>query len=43
LEDTIGKFLPIFTKYGKGQIKIWHCLSHTAGLEQRAGENGDAC
>jgi len=34
LEDTIGKFLPIFTKYGKGQIKIWHCLSHTAGLEQ---------
>jgi CubicO group peptidase (beta-lactamase class C family) len=34
LEDSIGKFLPIFTKYGKGQIKIWHCLSHTAGLEQ---------
>jgi CubicO group peptidase (beta-lactamase class C family) len=34
LDDTIGKFLPIFTKYGKGQIKIWHCLSHTAGLEQ---------
>ena len=34
LEDTIGKFLPIFTKYGKGQIKVWHCLSHTAGLEQ---------
>jgi CubicO group peptidase (beta-lactamase class C family) len=34
LEDTIGKFLPIFTKYGKGQIKIWHCLSHTVGLEQ---------
>ena len=36
LEDTIGKFLPIFTKHGKGQIKIWHCLSHTAGLEQEA-------
>ena len=34
LEDTIGKFLPIFTKYGKGQIRIRHCLSHTAGLEQ---------
>ncbi len=34
LDDTIGKFLPIFTKYGKGQIKVWHCLSHTAGLEQ---------
>ena len=34
LEDTVGKFLPIFTKYGKGQIKLWHCLSHTAGLEQ---------
>src|SRR4051812_40127390 len=26
LDDTIGKFLPVFTKYGKGQIKLWHCL-----------------
>lgn len=34
LDDTVGKFLPLFTKYGKGQIKVWHCLSHTAGLEQ---------
>jgi len=34
LDDTVGKFLPIFTKYGKGQIKVWHCLSHTVGLEQ---------
>lgn len=34
LEDTIGKFLPIFTKYGKGNIKIKHCLSHTLGLKQ---------
>ena len=34
LEDTIGKFLPIFTRYGKGNIQIKHCLSHTLGLKQ---------
>jgi len=33
LEDTIGKFLPIFSVYGKGNIKIKHCLSHTTGIE----------
>jgi len=33
LEDTIGKFLPIFSAYGKGNIKIKHCLSHTTGIE----------
>jgi CubicO group peptidase (beta-lactamase class C family) len=33
LEDTIGKFLPIFTRYGKGAIKIKNCLSHTTGIE----------
>lgn len=33
LEDTIGKFLPIFTRYGKGNIKIKNCLSHTTGIE----------
>ncbi len=33
LDDTIGKFLPIFSHYGKGNIKIKHCLSHTTGIE----------
>ncbi len=33
LEDTIGKFLPIFTRYGKGNIKIKNCLSHTTGFD----------
>jgi len=32
LEDSIGKFLPIFTRYGKGSIKIKNCLSHTTGI-----------
>ncbi|MFN8264510.1 MAG: serine hydrolase domain-containing protein [Chitinophagaceae bacterium] len=33
LNDSIGKFLPIMTKYGKGQIRIWQCLSHTTGIK----------
>ncbi|HLK28579.1 MAG TPA: serine hydrolase domain-containing protein [Puia sp.] len=33
LEDTVGKFLPIFSTYGKGNIKIKNCLSHTTGIE----------
>ena len=33
LDDSIGKFLPVFTQYGKGGIKLRHCLSHTTGLE----------
>ena len=33
LEDTLGKFLPIFSHYGKGSIKIKNCLSHTTGIE----------
>jgi len=35
LEDSIGKWLPIFTQYGKGGIKIRHCLSHTTGLDSK--------
>lgn len=34
LQDTIGKYLPIMSKYGKGQIKVWHCLSHLTGIKQ---------
>jgi len=36
LDDSIGKFLPVFTRYGKGDIKIRNCLSHTTGLESGA-------
>lgn len=33
LDDKVSKFLPIFTKYGKGYITIRHCLSHLTGIE----------
>ena len=32
LEDSIGKFLPVFTDHQKGNIKIWECLSHLTGI-----------
>jgi len=32
-EDTIGKYLPLFTKYRMGHITIMQCLSHTTGIE----------
>jgi CubicO group peptidase (beta-lactamase class C family) len=33
LEDTVGKYLPVFTKHGKGAITIWQCLSHLTGIQ----------
>ncbi|MGG9961120.1 serine hydrolase domain-containing protein [Ferruginibacter sp. SUN106] len=33
LEDSIGKFLPVMTANGKGNIKIWQCLSHLTGIK----------
>jgi CubicO group peptidase (beta-lactamase class C family) len=33
LEDSIGKFLPEMTTHGKGNIKIWQCLSHLTGIK----------
>lgn len=33
LEDSIGKFLPVMTKNGKGNIKIWQCLSHLTAIK----------
>lgn len=30
--DSIGKYLPVFTKYKKGAITIRQCFSHTAGF-----------
>ncbi|RRB00944.1 serine hydrolase domain-containing protein [Larkinella rosea] len=32
LSDSVGKFLPIFTRYGKGNITIRQLFSHTAGF-----------
>lgn len=32
-KDTIGKYLPVFSRYGKGNITIGQCLSHTTGIE----------
>lgn len=33
LNDTVGKYLPIMSKYGKGHIRVWQCLSHTTGIK----------
>jgi len=33
LNDSIGKFLPVMTKNGKGNISIWQCLSHLTGIK----------
>ena len=33
LEDSIGKYLPVMTANGKGNIKIWQCLSHLTGIK----------
>ena len=33
LNDTVGKFLPVLSRAGKGEIKIWHCLTHTTGIK----------
>jgi len=32
LEDTVGRFLPVMTANGKGNIKIWQCLSHLTAI-----------
>jgi CubicO group peptidase (beta-lactamase class C family) len=32
-DDTIGKYMPDFTKYHKGNITIRQCLSHTTGFK----------
>jgi len=33
INDTIGKFLPVMTQNGKGNITIWQCLSHTTAIK----------
>lgn len=32
LTDTVGRFLPVLSKNGKGAITIKQCLSHTTGI-----------
>jgi len=32
-EDSIGRYLPIFSQYKKGGITISQCMSHTSGIE----------
>ncbi len=34
LEDSIGKYLPVMTQYGKGAIKVRYCLSHLTGIQE---------
>ncbi len=33
ITDTVGKFLPMLSKAGKGSITIAHCLSHCTGIQ----------
>ena len=32
-DDSLGKYLPVFSSYGKGSITIGQCMSHTSGIE----------
>jgi len=32
LTDTVGKFIPVLSKHGKGSITIADCLSHMTGI-----------
>ena len=34
LDDKVAKYIPEFTKWGKGYITIRHCLSHQTGITQ---------
>lgn len=33
LEDSVGQYLPVMTQHGKGNIRIWQCLSHLTGIK----------
>jgi len=34
LTDTVGKYLPVLTQYGKGNITIDECLSHRTAIKE---------
>lgn len=38
LTDTVGKFLPLFTKYHKGNITVRQLFSHTSGFPGNSKE-----
>jgi CubicO group peptidase (beta-lactamase class C family) len=42
LDDSIGKYLPIFTRYGKGKVTIRQCFSHTSGWREHAAHTNRA-
>lgn len=33
LSDTVGRYLPVLSQHGKGQITIRQCLSHLTGIK----------
>lgn len=33
LSDTVGRYLPVLSQYGKGQITIRQCLAHLTGIK----------
>jgi CubicO group peptidase (beta-lactamase class C family) len=33
LSDTVGRYLPVFSSHGKGNITISQCMSHLTGIE----------
>lgn len=33
LDDTVGKYLPVLTAHGKGNITVSQCLSHLTGIK----------
>jgi len=39
LSDTVGAYLPIFTKYHKGNITIAQLFSHTSGFPGQSAQN----
>ncbi len=39
LDDTVGKYLPIMTQNGKGNITIWQCLCHLTGIKGLQGKD----
>lgn len=36
LTDTVGRYLPVLSKHGKGKITISQCLSHLTGIKTPA-------
>ena len=37
LDDKVGKYIPVFDKYGKSYITLRHCLSNFTGIDAEKG------